>query len=81
MARLRTLAEWEALEGDEALTEPERHLIDSCRDGVACILDDGTRPEGPDPARTIRAGLLRYLILGGCDGCRVAEKGVQLRGA
>lgn len=81
MARYRTLKEWKALKGDEALTDPELHLIDCCRRGEPCILGDGKRPEGPDPDRTIRAELLRYLILGGSDDCRVDEIGVMLSGA
>lgn len=31
--------------------------------------------------RTVRADLLRYLITGGCDGCKVHDLGVQLKGA
>ncbi|MGB5837059.1 MAG: hypothetical protein WBH14_08390, partial [Albidovulum sp.] len=81
MAKYRTLAEWEGLTGDDALTDPEHELINHCRAGTRCILGDGTRPDGPDPARTIRAGLLRYLILGGCDACKPDEAGVQLEGA
>ncbi|MDI3336461.1 hypothetical protein QKW60_08595 [Defluviimonas aestuarii] len=81
MARLRTLAEWEALTGKDKLTDPEKELIECCREGRECKLGDGTRPEGPDPDRNIRADLLRYLILGGCDECMLDEVGVQLIGA
>ncbi|MGB7262152.1 MAG: hypothetical protein WBC68_08775, partial [Albidovulum sp.] len=81
MARYRTLAEWEGLTGDDALTEPERLLIECCQKGEPCSLGDGTRPEGPDPARTIRADLLRYLILGGCAECKLDEAGMRLAGA
>lgn len=77
MADPRRWKEVKALEP----TAPERQLIDACKAGEPCILGDGTRPEGPDPARTIRAGILRYLILGGCDACPVHEHGVQLLGA
>ncbi|PQO22550.1 hypothetical protein C2I36_12390 [Rhodobacteraceae bacterium WD3A24] len=77
MADPRTWEEVEALEP----TAPERQLIDACKAGEMCVLGDGTRPEGPDPARTIRAGILRYLILGGCDACRVHEHGLRLVGA
>lgn len=62
-------------------TEPEQQLIDACRQGVKCTLGDGTRPETADPARTIRAEILRYLILGGCEDCRVHAQGVCLLGA
>lgn len=76
---IRNWSDIEAL--DPPLTAPERQLIEACKAGVECVLGDGTRPEGADPARTIRADLLRYLILGGCDECRVHEWGVQLMGA
>ena len=75
MARFCTLKDF------QPLSAPEQRLVDKCRDGEACVLGDGTRPGGPDTARTIRADLLRYLILGGCDDCRVDEWGVQLVGA
>jgi hypothetical protein len=38
-------------------------------------------PEGNDPARTVRAELLRLLILGGGDDLRLHEKGLRLSGA
>jgi hypothetical protein len=79
--RYRTFQDWESLGGADKLTAPEHALIDACRNGVPCKLGDGSRPTGHDPARTIRADLLRYLILGGCDNCRVAEAGVVLKGA
>jgi hypothetical protein len=81
MERYRTFQRWEGLDGAAKLTAPEHAVINACRNGVPCELGDGGRPEGPDPARTIRAELLRYLILGGCDNCRVAETGVVLKGA
>lgn len=73
----RTYAEIQALKP----TTPEQTLIAACKEGQFCTLGDGTRPDGPDPARVIRAEVLRYLILGGCDDCRVQEWGVQLVGA
>ncbi|MCW1934413.1 hypothetical protein [Pararhodobacter zhoushanensis] len=76
---IRSWSDIEAL--DPPLTAPERRLIEACKAGEMCMLGDGTRPERPDPARTIRADLLRYLILGGCDECRLLEWGVQLAGA
>ncbi|WP_127105493.1 hypothetical protein [Pararhodobacter zhoushanensis] len=76
---IRSWSDIEAL--DPPLTAPERQLIEACKAGVECVLGDGTRPEGADPARTIRADLLRYLILGGCADCLVHEWGVLLAGA
>ncbi|MBI1418994.1 MAG: hypothetical protein GC146_17430 [Limimaricola sp.] len=75
MSRIRTLSD------AGPLSAAEQQLVDACKAGETCTLGDGTRPEGPDPARTIRADLLRFLILGGDDACRVDEYGVALRGA
>jgi hypothetical protein len=81
MKRLRNWADIEALSGADALTAAEKSLIAACRAGEECVLGDGSRPEVPDPLRNIRAELLRYLILGGCDACKVSEEGVLVRGA
>lgn len=78
---IRTYADIEKLEGEDKLSAGEKLLVENCKLGELTTLGDGPRPERPSPARTIRADLLRYLILGGCDGCRVHERGVQLRGA
>ena len=43
-------------------------------------LGDGLRPEAADPARVVRAELLRLLILGS-EGHRSHEKGLRLSGA
>lgn len=77
MAQVRTWQDVEALEP----TGAERRLIAACKAGHACMLGILSPPEAGDPSRTIRAELLRYLILGGCEKCRVAETGVQLVGA
>ncbi|MEX2518899.1 MAG: hypothetical protein WD969_06165 [Paracoccaceae bacterium] len=81
MARLRTWAEWDALTGDEALSDVERELARCCKAGERCTLGDGKRPDGPSAERSIRAGFLRYLILGGCEDWRTDEWGVPLVGA
>ena len=54
MPQYRSIAEFER---DAAPTAPETTLIAHCRAGEPCILGDGTRPETPDPPRTIRADL------------------------
>jgi hypothetical protein len=64
------------------LTAAEQILRDGVSGAATVILGDGTTPPadaGED--RQVRAGFIRYLALGGCDDCRPAEKGVQLRGA
>ena len=62
-------------------TAAEEKLLENCRAGVPTVLGDGERPAGPSGARTVRAEVLRYLILGGCDDCRVDESGIYLAGA
>lgn len=78
---IRTYADIERLQGEDALSEAEQLLIENCRIGEPTVLGDSSLPEGPRSERTIRAGLLRYLILGGCEQCRAHEKGVQVKGA
>lgn len=88
MPRIRIFSDFEKLAGAEAPTPAEQELIRTCRAGKDCNLVDGELPEepGPDwtnlnPDRTVRAELLRYLILGGCPACPVDERGVFLKGA
>ena len=78
---IRTYADIESLKGIDALSPAEKKLIEGCKRGELTTLGNGTRPKRPSKARTIRADLLRYLILGGCEQCRLHEKGVQLEGA
>jgi len=78
---IRSRADIDALEAKGELTSAEKALIAGCQAGQGIVLGDGTRPSGPSDGRTVRADLLRYLILGGCDGCRVDERGVGLQGA
>jgi len=78
---IRTYADIEKLEGKDALSPAENKLIKGCKRGELTTLGNGTRPKRSSKARTIRADLLRYLILGGCEQCRVHENGVQLMGA
>ena len=73
----RTWAEVQAL----GLTALEQALVAACREGEDCVLGDGTRPAGPDPARTVRAEVLRFLILGGDADCPAHARGVMLAGA
>ncbi|WP_349360040.1 hypothetical protein [Stappia sp.] len=78
---IRSKADIDALEAQGELTRAENALIAGCQAGEMVVLEDGTRPSDPSDGRTVRADLLRYLILGGCDGCRVHERGVGLQGA
>ena len=62
------------------LSVAETKLIACARHGEGCELDP-KRPEEPTKANTIRAGLIRFLALGGDDENPVHERGVQLWGA
>ena len=79
MAHIRTKKELYERE----LTPAEEQLIEACQKGEGCILGDGELPpEGtPHPSRHTRADVLRYLIKGGCAGCKVDDIGVALKGA
>ncbi|MFN3319482.1 MAG: hypothetical protein ACK43M_12095 [Allorhizobium sp.] len=77
---IRTYADIEKLQGKDALSEAERLLLSNSRSGTLTILGDGSRPDGPSVERSIRAGILRYLVLGGCESHRVHERGVRLGG-
>ncbi len=81
MARIRDITAFLAQTGDDAPTPAERQLVAACQVGEVCWLGDGERPTEADPARTIRADLLRTLILGGDTGCVVDTNGVRLWGA
>ena len=74
MAHIRTWKELQKL----GTTPAEDQLIEACKKGGFCQLEDGELPrEGtPDPNRHIRADVLRYLIRGGCDDCKVDDIGV-----
>ena len=69
------------------LSEAEARLIEEMGSGRAVTLGDGELPPadaGPD--RTVRAELIRYLLLGGCEelrstGARLHEKGIKIVGA
>mgnify|MGYP000034640394 FL=1 len=78
---IRTYADIERLQGEDALSEAEQLLIENCRIGEPTVLGDGSLPERPRSERTIRAGLLRYLILGGCHSFKPHERGVVVSGA
>lgn len=81
MRNIRTYADIEAARKAGELTSAEEKLIACCREGRLCKLGDGTRPDAPSDERTVRANLLRYLITGGCEGCKAHDLGVQLVGA
>ena len=79
----RSIAEFEA---KATPTAAETALIAACRAGMPCELGDGTLPDAPHPSGadsslTIRAALLRLLIVGGTPDCGLHPSGVWVIGA
>jgi hypothetical protein len=68
------------LAGFRPLSSAEAKIVAHLQGGDFDRLGDGLRPEQEDPERTVRADLLRLLILGGEDH-RSHEKGLRLSGA
>lgn len=63
------------------LLPAEEEVVAKLLSGNFDRLGDGLRPTGPDPSRVFRARLLRFLMLGGEEGCRPHEKGIRISGA
>lgn len=64
----------------EPLNPVERSLVECCANGKECQLAD-ERPESATDANRIRAGLVRFLALGGDAANPVHEQGIYLTGA
>jgi hypothetical protein len=64
------------------LSPVEQGLVKRLRDGDRryYVVSDSV-PKAPTKENAIRATLIRYLALGGCDACRPPETGVRVRGA
>lgn len=75
IAAVRSLASFQPLHAAEA------KVVAGLGSGDFNRIGNGLCPEGNDPARTVRAELLRLLILGGGDDLRLHEKGLRLSGA
>ncbi|HEY5796827.1 MAG TPA: hypothetical protein VIU82_17595 [Bosea sp. (in: a-proteobacteria)] len=69
------------LDDFQPLLPAEAEVVARLLSGNYDRLGDGTRPEAPDPGRVIRASFLRFLMLGGQEGCRPHEKGIRITGA
>jgi hypothetical protein len=65
----------------QPLLTAEEEVVARLLSGAVDRLGDGSRPAMPDPSRAVRAAFLRFLMLGGEDGCRPHEKGVRISGA
>ncbi|MDQ2634761.1 MAG: hypothetical protein M3Y43_05370 [Pseudomonadota bacterium] len=64
----------------QPLLPAEQDVVARLLSGVVDTLGDGSCPADPDPSRVVRADFLRFLILGGEDGCRPHEKGIRISG-
>ncbi|PWK68989.1 hypothetical protein [Aminobacter sp. AP02] len=65
----------------QPLNAAETKIVSNLKSGEFDRLGDGSRPDWDDPARTVRADLLRFLILGSDNGFRMHEKGLSISGA
>jgi len=65
----------------QPLLPAEAEVVAHLSSGNFDRLGDGSRPERPGPERVVRAAFLRFLLLGGEEGCRPHEKGIRIRGA
>lgn len=65
----------------QPLNAAETKIVSNLKSGEFDRLGDGSRPDWDDPARTVRAELLRFLILGTDHGFRMHEKGLSVSGA
>lgn len=61
----------------------EDQLIEACQKSEGRILGDGELPpkDTPNPSRQIHTDVLRYLIRGGYDKCKVDDISVSVEGA
>jgi len=75
IAALPSLASFQPLHAAEA------KVVAGLSSGDLNRIGDGLRPEWDDPARTVRAELVRFLILGSGGDFRLHEKGLRLNGA
>jgi len=69
------------LEDFQPLNPAEASIIGGLSSGAFDRIGDGRRPKHPEPDRIVRADFLRFLLLGGEEGYRPHEKGVQISGA
>ncbi len=63
------------------LKKAEKTLLECCATGEEAKIGETVPTNDSDPNKIVRAGFLRFLLLGGDEGAPVHEKGVQLTGA
>lgn len=80
MGEFRTVQQIRALPDQRP---QEEELLVKAEAGELLTLGDGDQkgklPSAGDETRSIRAGIIRYLLLGGCERLRCHEKGVRSR--
>ncbi len=78
----RSVKDYET-KAEPPLTDAEKDLIAACRAGLPCTVNNGEVPpeDNKNQAITVRAELLRLLIMGGTPACGLQEQGVWLKGA
>jgi hypothetical protein len=59
----------------------ERKLVEEMSSGVTVVIGPDVPPEDAVEGLRLRASLLRYLAIGGCEDCRPPNKGLRVRGA
>ncbi len=69
----------EEIEGKVPWSAAEERLLEACGTGEFAWFGNERPTEGRDE-NTIRAGLIRHILLGGCDKVQVHAKGVQIQG-
>ena len=75
-----TLAYGRSLTDFEPLMVAEQMLLQACRMGKIAVISEH-RPEQATKENTVRAGFLRFLLLGGDARASIHERGVRLKGA
>lgn len=69
------------LDDFQPLNAAETKIVAGLMSGNLDRVGDGSLPAADDVERTVRASLLRFLILGGDENCRTHEKGLRVSGA
>ncbi|WP_235868355.1 hypothetical protein [Pseudomonas ogarae] len=73
-------AQGRSLRDFDTLSRAELALLDSCRIGEVAKFG-ADKPTEPNEENTVRAGFIRFLLLGGDDQVPIHEHGIQLHGA
>ena len=69
-----------SLEDFKSLTLAEKELLKCASEGCECVISEGL-PENRLQENSVRASLVRFLLLSGDEEAPVHEKGIEIRGA